>query len=118
MLEQDPRRWPYPGPVLAAAGRDTTFVEARFVRAVPLVTIGLRAARPARAHYSARISALYGDAAARALNSTSAPRSGASERAILASYLFSHLRRLADPGRVARPDGTVDIEGTRAPRRS
>ena len=102
MLEQDPRRWPYPGPVLAAAGRDITFVEARFVRAVPRVTIGLRAARPARAHYSARISALYGDAAARALNSTSAPRSGASERAILASYLFEPPALLADPATVEK----------------
>ncbi len=67
VLEQDPRRWPYPGPVLAAAGRTTTSVEARFARAIPQVTIGLLAARPARAHYFARISALFGDAAARVL---------------------------------------------------
>ncbi len=50
MLEGHSRRWPYPGPVLIAAGGSTTIVEARFVRAIPDVTIGLLAARPARAH--------------------------------------------------------------------
>jgi RecB family exonuclease len=112
MLEQDSRRWPYPDPVLAAAGRYTTFVEARFARAIPQGTIGLLAARPARAHYFARISALFGEAAATALSSAPAPRSGASERAILASYLFEPPVLLADPGRTrsAGPDGTVDIE--------
>jgi RecB family exonuclease len=112
MLEQDSRRWPYPGPVLAAAGRDTTFVEARFARAIPQVTIGLLAARPARAHYFVRISALFGEVAATTLSSAPAPRSGASERAILASYLFEPPILLADPGRKrsAGPDGTVDIE--------
>jgi RecB family exonuclease len=112
MLEDDPRRWPYPGPVLAAGGRDTTFVEARFMRAIPRVTIGLLAARPARAHYFARIAALFGDAAAGTLTSTAAPRDGASERAILASYLFEPPAVLADPERPrsSGPDGTVDIE--------
>jgi RecB family exonuclease len=112
ILEEDPGRWPYPGAVLAAAGRDTSFVSARFVRSIPEVTIGLLAARPARAHHLARIAALFGDSAATALRSTPAPRDRVSERAILASYLFEPPAILADPERPksSGPDGTVDIE--------
>ncbi len=59
----------------------------------------------------ARISALLGHAAARALSSP-APRSGGGERAILASYLFEPPALLADPARPRSggPDGTVEIE--------
>jgi hypothetical protein len=112
LIEEDPRRWPYPGPVLAAAGRDITFAEARFLHAIPRVTIGLHAARPARAHHRARIAALLGDAAVRALGEAPAPRDATSERAILASYLFEPPEVLADPTRPrsAGPDGTADIE--------
>src|SRR5262249_41917127 len=112
ILEDNPARWPFPGPVFVAAAPDTSVVSARFVRSIPRVTIGLLAARPARAHHVARIAALFGDSAAAALTSTAAPRDGANERAILASYLFEPPALLADPTRPRStgPDGTVDIE--------
>src|SRR5262249_36578835 len=112
VLERESGRWPYPGPVLVAVDSDTTFVEARFARAIPAVTIGVLAARPVRAQYVARLSALFGDAVAAALGSAPAPRSGECERAILASYLFEPPAGLADAARPTSwaPDGTVDIE--------
>ena len=59
-----------------------------------------------------RIAALLGDAAVRALGTATAPRDGASERAILASYLFEPPEVLADETRhrSAGADGTADIE--------
>ena len=112
VLEGEPARWPYPGAVLAAAGAGTSAAEARFLRAIPRVTIGLLAARPRRPHYMQRMAALFGDAASAALDAATVPRSGESERAILTSYLFEPPAVLADGARArsAGPDGTVDIE--------
>ena len=58
------------------------------------------------------MAALFGDAAAAALDAATVPRSGETERAILASYLFEPPAVLADEARArsAGPDGTVDIE--------
>jgi RecB family exonuclease len=112
VLEEDSSRWPYHGPVLAAARGDTTFAEARFVRAIPGVTVGVLAVRPVRTHYLDRLAALFGTVARDAVTSATAPRCSDSERTILASYLFEPPAVLADRTRPrsAGPDGTVDIE--------
>ncbi len=111
-LERRPEGWPFTSAVLAPVFGNVTAAEARLLRAIPDVTLGLVAARPARAHHLDRIEALLGRAALEALLSTHAPRSSASERDLLASYLFESPALLADPARPrsAGPDGTVHLE--------
>src|SRR6266542_51867 len=112
LLEGEPARWPFQGHVLASVGSDLTAAEARFLRSIPRVTIGIFAARPARERYLARIGALLGKEAGAVLASATAPRSHSSERDLLASYLFEPPSILGDPKRPrsSRPDGTVDLE--------
>lgn len=111
LLEADSCRWPFPGPVLATADVATTAAEARFLRAIPAVTLGMLAARPARDHGVARLQMLFGAGAATAANAapTTAPRS---ERDLLAAYLFASPESLASPGRPRSrgPDGSVALE--------
>jgi RecB family exonuclease len=111
-LEQNPAAWPFPGPVLGCAASDLTAAEARFLRAIPQVTIALLAARPVRKRYVERMEKLLGAEAAAALESTKAPRAAGSERDLLASYLFEPPVVLADPDRPRSkgPDGTMDLE--------
>ncbi len=111
-LESRPDLWPFPGAGLATAGGDVTAVEARFLRAIPAVALGLLAARPARERYLDRMEALFGSPAAEPLRSATAPRSSATERDLLASYLFEPPAVLADRARPrsAGPDGTVSLE--------
>jgi PD-(D/E)XK nuclease superfamily len=111
-LEQNPAAWPFPGPVLAYTASDFTAAEARFLRALPQVTIALLAARPVRRRYVERMEKLLGAEAAAALESAKAPRAAGSERDLLASYLFEPPVVLADPDRPRSkgPDGTVDLE--------
>ncbi|MBI3104377.1 MAG: PD-(D/E)XK nuclease family protein [Candidatus Rokubacteria bacterium] len=87
-------------------------MRASFLRAIPRVVLALAAARPTRGHHLHRVEALYGRDAAEALGAATVPRAQASERDLLASYLFEPPAVLADPGRLrsAGPDGTVDIE--------
>ncbi|MGH8695314.1 MAG: PD-(D/E)XK nuclease family protein [Burkholderiales bacterium] len=112
LLERRPELWPFPGATLATVSGHTGGAEARFVRAIPDVTLALLAGRPLRPHFVGRMRALLGDAAAEALVAANAPRRSASERDILASYLFEPPAVLADPTRPrsAGPDGTVDLE--------
>jgi RecB family exonuclease len=104
--------WPFPGSTLAPATAHATAAQTRFLRAIPDVTLALLAARPLRDHAVARIAALLGDEAARALRASSPPRAATSERDLLASYLFESPAVLADPGRPrsAGPDGSVRLE--------
>jgi hypothetical protein len=111
ILEADPARWPFPGAVLATASVSTTAAEARFLRAIPAVTVGILAARPVREHYVTRLRILFGADAAAAAGA--APlHEHATERDLLASYLFAPPETLADPGRPrsAGIDGSVDLE--------
>ena len=98
--------------MLAFAVSDLTAAEARFLRAIPQATIALFAARPVRKRYVERMEKLFGAEAAAALGSAKAPRAAASERDLLASYLFEPPVILAAPERPRSkgPDGTVDLE--------
>jgi RecB family exonuclease len=111
-LEEQARRWPFDGPALACITGGLTGAEARLLRAIPGITLALLAARPVRAHHADRVKALLGREAARAIATASAPAAGATEREILASYLFEPPAVLSDPGRARSrgPDGTVDLE--------
>lgn len=117
-LERQPDLWWFPGAVLACAGGHTSGAEARFLRAIPGATLALLAVRPVREHHVHRVKALFGATSAQALVRATVPRpaitpgASASERDILAAYLFEPPVILADPARPrsAGPDGTVDLE--------
>lgn len=111
LLAGEPGRWPYPGPTLAAVTGHESRVEARLVRAVPDLALGVLAARPLRERHLEQVEALYGEAARRALLRP-APRPRASERDLLAAYLFEPPPVLADPDRPRSPgpDDTVRLE--------
>lgn len=111
LLERQPDLWRYRGPVLVTATGHESGAQARFLRAIPGVTIGLLAARPLRERHFDRVEALYGRQARLAL-AAPVPRVGASERDVLTSYLFEPPQVLADPmrPRSSGPDGTVIIE--------
>jgi hypothetical protein len=111
-LERAPGAWPYPGAALAVVDGHASGVRARFLRAIPGVTLALAAARPLRAGHLDRVEALLGAAAREALGAAVAARAGASERDVLAAFLFEPPAVLADPARPrsAGPDGTVDLE--------
>ena len=112
MLEQHPEFWPFAGSVLAYCGNAVSAAEARFISAIPHVTLGLLAARPVRKRYLERIEKLFGAEAAAKLQGAQAPRGEKTERDLLASYLFEPPIILADPNRPrsSGPDGTVDLE--------
>ena len=112
LLERDPAAWPFQGATLASASIGLTVAEARFLRSIPRLTVGLLAARPPRERYLDRMEALLGKEAGDALRAASVPRLQATERDLLAAYLFEPPGVLADPARPRSkgPDGTVDLE--------
>ena len=112
VLEENPKVWGFPGPALVFVPSDLTAAEARFLRAIPNLTVALVAARPVRRRYIERMENLLGSKAGDLLRTTEAPRAAKSERDLLASYLFEPPIVLADPARPRSkgPDGTVDIE--------
>jgi len=111
-LRDGPEAWPFQGAVLAFVGGEITTAEARFFRAIPELTIGLLAARPARERYLNCMEALLGKDAGDVLRSTTGPRVAGTERDLIASYLFEPPIVLADPDRPRStgPDDTVEIE--------
>src|SRR6266702_5379375 len=64
VLERDARRWPFCGPTLAAVNGHEDAAEARFLRAIPDLTLGLWVARPVRRRLLERVEGLYGGEAA------------------------------------------------------
>src|SRR5437879_2946743 len=72
---------------------------ARFARAIPGITLALLAARPVRAHYVARMTALVGADVVALLAAAPPPRTPGSEREILAAHLFESPETLGDPAR-------------------
>lgn len=103
---------PDTGPVLAAVTGRETAAQTAFVRALPEVTVALLAARPLRERYLERVEALHGRAAREALAGAPLPAAAATERDLLARYLFAAPEALADPARPRSggPDGTVLLE--------
>ena len=103
VLERVPNLWIFPGPTLACAAGDITGVEARFLRAIPGVTLGLLAGRPLRKLHLDRMGLLLGTVVRDALLSAKGPEAHATERDLLVSFLFESPAALADPNGPAAP---------------
>ena len=113
-LERDARAWPHDGPVLAAATGHENASLARFIRAIPDLTLGVWVARPARERHLQRIDKLFGPQARSAAIGPGSPSLGGepSERDLLATFLFQPPGTLGSPTRPRSrgPDGTVHLE--------
>jgi RecB family exonuclease len=111
-LARTPAVWRFHGPALASLGAATTAAEAGFLRTIPGASLVILAGRPIRSHHVARLSALAGADIGPLLAATAPSRASASEREILAAYLFESPDPLADSARPRStgPDGTVDLE--------
>ncbi|MFQ5665432.1 MAG: PD-(D/E)XK nuclease family protein [Candidatus Binatia bacterium] len=111
-VEDTPQCWPFEGPVLAIVTGDSSAAKARFIRAIPELTLGVLVGRPLREHYVERLEKLFGQPAAAAARVSSRPRRVGTERELLASFLFEPPEVLADPTRPRSggPDGTVHLE--------
>lgn len=112
LLDRAPAAWPWRGPALVAVTGHESAAAARFVSAIPEVTLALRVARPLRPRHRERVAALFGPAAAAALAHPHPPPAPVAERDLLAAYLFERpevLAAVARP-RSAGPDGTVHLE--------
>ncbi len=111
----DPRAWPFDGSVVAIATAHDDTALARFLVAIPGVTLALRSA-PVGARALDRVERLYGaearDVLERCPAALPAPIPAPRERDLLAKYLFADSNVLAaqDRPRSAGPDGTVDLE--------
>ena len=120
LLQRDPRRWPFHGPTLAAASGREDAVAALFLRAIPDVTLALWTSRPVRRRHLERLERLFGSDARHALEAATRAPTGsgraepepATERDLLAAFLFQPPEVLAAPGRPRSrgPDGTVHLE--------
>ncbi len=112
LLEASPNHWPFDGLVLAAVSAEMNAAQARFVRAVPGMSICIVAARPLREHYLERLEQLFGDACSAGVRDSAAPRKDETELDLLQSYLFERPDVLARPDRPRSegPDGTVHLE--------
>jgi hypothetical protein len=102
---------PATGPVVAAVSGRETAALAGFLDRLPDRTLAIWAARPLRERHASRVAALHGPDAAAALASAPLPEAVATERDLLARFLFASPDLLADP---ARPrsggaDGTVEL---------
>ena len=100
------------GPVFAAVTGRESAAQARFLLAIPGITLGVVAARPLRPRHLDRLEALFGPDARAALEGAPLPASGPTERDLLARYLFASPELLAAPSRPRSkgPDGTVLLE--------
>lgn len=112
LLARDPSAWPWRGATLALVTGHEAVAAARFITAIPDLTIAVRATRPVRQRHAARIAALFGRDAAAAIAQPLAPAATRSERDLLAAYLFERPAVLASPDRPRSrgPDGTVHLE--------
>ncbi len=112
VLEVDPRAWPFPGQILGQATGAVRAAEARFLRALPALTLALRCAWPPRKQVIDRARALLGDQAAAALEGSPAAPAGERELDLLRAHLFAPPEVLARSGRTRSqgPDGTVHLE--------
>jgi len=123
LLSRDPRAWFFDGPTLVAITGHEDAAMARFIRALPRVTLGMWTARPVQGRHRTRTEMLFGPEAARALGDESLtstqrsqearyPQEAGTERDLLAAYLFRSPEVLAAPTRPHSqcPDGTVHLE--------
>lgn len=110
-LLQGSGTWPFDAPVLAAVPAVTDTAHARFLLALPRLTLGVVPGRPARRRAVERIRWLFGDEAAQLV--VAVPASvRTDELGLLADHLFDAPERLAARARrrSSGPDGSVTLE--------
>ena len=112
-LEKSPALAADWGATLAVVSGFAEGVEARLIRAIPAVRLVVRAGRPLRESFSARVEALFGAAMGAVVVATPVEPEAKTDLAILGRYLFespevqsSVKRRRAGP----EPDGSVNLE--------
>src|SRR6266542_4136965 len=112
LLAREPGAWPFQGPTLASVTGHEDVALARFVRAIPALTLGVWTARPPRRRHLERLEALFGVEARGALTGTISVEAERTERDLLSAFLFQPVEVLAAPGRPRSrgPDGTVHLE--------
>ena len=112
LLEQHPESWPFDAPVLAAVSIGVDAAHAKLLRAIPRLTCGVVAGRPARRPALDRMRALLGAEAAQAVIDIDADGSRGDELGVLAEFLFAAPERLSEPTRrrSTAVDGTVSFE--------
>ncbi|HET7826066.1 MAG TPA: PD-(D/E)XK nuclease family protein, partial [Anaeromyxobacter sp.] len=115
VLAREPGAWPFHGPAIAMATGHEDVAVARFLAAIPDVTIALRVVPPVRARLLERLGRLFGAEARSAVEASREAPTGPearTERDLLAAHLFADPKVLADPARPrsAGADGTVDLE--------
>jgi hypothetical protein len=119
------RAWPYAGQVLAAVTGHESGVEARFICAIPGLTLAVWRRRPVSERHLWRVQELFGEEARAALAAPLTPtlfprfaegegalRSGRRELEVLRHHLFAQAEILSSPDRPrsSGPDGTVHLE--------
>lgn len=112
LLAASPAAWPFDGPVLAAVPFGVATVHAEFLRALPNLTVGVVAGRPARRRALDRMRALLGTSAAELLAAPMPPPERTDEIGLLVEHLLDEPTRLAVEGRrrSGGPDGSVTLE--------
>lgn len=99
--------------VLAVVTPDVDAGTARFIRSLPRSSVALLAARPLRASFVDRMSALFGDDARDALVHACPPLSRPNDLGIAATHLFAFEQgpgATDRPRAGARPDGSLSME--------
>jgi len=112
VLADAPGAWPFEGPVLAAVDVSVGAAHARFLQAIPGLTLGVIPGRPVRQPAVERMRGVFGDAAAELVASAVEATAGGGELGVLAEHLFEPPERLAVPERRRSrgPDGSVSLE--------
>jgi hypothetical protein len=116
LLDRQASLWPFGGPTLVEVTGHESAVLARFVRAIPNVSLAYDVAKPERRAHAERVKALFGlgSPAHTTVPATPAARADASltERVLLQRYLFAppEVLTMKERPRSAGPDGTVQLE--------
>ncbi|MDB4952716.1 MAG: hypothetical protein JWO36_285 [Myxococcales bacterium] len=110
VLTATPDAWPFDAPVLAAIPAGIDSAHARWIRAIPRVTLGIVQGRPARRRALDRMRVLFGTETANLARPADAAPEG--ELGALQEHLFESPERLASAGRrrSGGPDGSVSLE--------
>jgi hypothetical protein len=101
------------GAALAVVSGFAEGVEARLIRAIPDVRLVVRAGRPLRESFSARVEAVFGAAMGAVVEETPVEPAATTDLAILGRYLFESPEVQSSDKRLragSEPDGSVNLE--------
>lgn len=112
LLRAEPAAWPFDAHTLAPVPIGIDTIHARFVSAIPRLTLGIVPGRPAQPRAIDRLRALLGEQVASLIATVNAESAGETELGILGDLLFEAPARIAAPDRRRSrgPDGSVSLE--------